>query len=1066
MLRLGLLPLGIEQSAEPALYFRAMRLLERLGRIATLLVLFGLAAAFALWFGTGGLWKGLDVAQAVAAKDRKKQRYDLTKLTAVNRTLKKIVEKYVEPERVNPRQMFLSALDQIQREVAQVIVLHEEKSPTVKVQVDVAKAQDFRVDNVQGPWDVAARLREVFVYLQANLADSGVDLAEVEYAACNGMLRTLDPHSVFMSPEGFAEMNLSTSGHFGGLGIVIAIRDDVLTVMRPMPGTPAGRSGLRRLDRILNINNESTLNMPVDDAVGRLRGDPGSKVTIWVHRDGKDGWPGTKAIELTREVIQIRSVESRLLARGIGYISLKQFQSNTYDDLDHELKALQAKEKLSGLVLDLRNDPGGLLDQAARVADRFIAEGTIVATVGNSEGRDEKRATLAGTEPNYPMVVLVNGQSASASEIVAGALKNNDRALIVGQTTFGKGSVQLVFQNITPENAALKLTIAQYLTPGDVSIQGVGVTPDIELDGMTADALDMDLFVSESALRERDLSKSLDSKAKRNRDRPFFKLRYNVPEKERAELRDLGGQVEDEFRKDFFIRFAQELAAHLTPGKRLEQLEQAKPLLAQFEKGEMASIAQDLKKLGIDWQAPGKTVTDGPRAADYEVKVETNPKNADVRAGDPLTLKVSVKNKGDKPIFQLRAITKSDGVFYDEKELIFGKIMPGETRLAEAPLGFCDIEGRKVGSSEPVPLDAQRTCRLPKDAVTRQDVVKVRFAAEGGEPPADVEFRPTVESLPRPIFAYAYQVADNRPGNGDGQLSRGEGATLYVTVKNVGKGPSLETKAAIRNLTGDGLLLKAGRFDVSQMKPGEAREVAFTFDVLSNLEADEAKVELIIEDRDLRVFSNEKITIPVVGSPMPVSAKPGFVKVRAEAAVRGVPVPGERSVGVLKAGSVATRLGALGAFTKVKLGVTRFGFVETEKLVDGPGPEHLLFEPQLTRSPPLLEVKSAELASRDGTVRIEGRATDGDGVLDAYIFVGGNKVFYASNRRAKDRTNMSFAINAPLDPGTNVINVIARESEDTSTRYTMVVRRDGPKGEALPTPKNELFGADWQFGGE
>ncbi|MDX2055574.1 MAG: MXAN_5808 family serine peptidase [Polyangiaceae bacterium] len=1043
-----------------------MRLLQRLGRVATLLLLFGLAAAFALWFGTGGLWKGLDVAQAVAAKDRKKQRYDLTKLTAVNRTLKKIVEKYVEPERVNPRQMFLSALALIQTEVAQVIVLHEEKSPTVKVQVDVAPPQEFRVDNVQGPWDVAARLREVFVYLQANLKDSGVDLAEVEYAACNGILRTLDPHSNFMSPEAFEDMNMSTSGHFGGLGIVIALRDDLLTVMRPMPGTPAARSGLRRLDRITNINNESTLNMPLDDAVSRLRGEPGTKVTIWVHRDGKDGWNGSKPIELTREVIQIKSVESRLLARGIGYVQLKQFQSNTMDELDVALRTLQAKEKLSGLVLDLRNDPGGLLDQAARVSDRFLAQGTIVATVGNSEGRDEKRATLAGTEPNYPIVVLVNGQSASASEIVAGALKNNDRAIVVGETTFGKGSVQLVFQNITPEKAALKLTIAQYLTPGDVSIQGVGVTPDIELDSMTVDDLEMDLFASESALRERDLSKSLDSKAKRNRDRPFFKLRYNVPEKERAELRELGGQVEDEFRKDFYIRFAQELVTHLKPGKRQEQLEQSKPILAQFEKSEMASIAQDLKKLGVDWQGPPKAGIDGPRAGDYEVKLETSPKNATVRGGESMTLKVSVKNKSDKPIYQLRAITKSDAFYYDEKELVFGKLAPGETREALAPLGFCDIEGRKAGSSEPLPLDARRVCRLPKDAVTRQDVVKVRFSAEGGEPPANVEFRPTVESLPRPIFAYAYQLVDNRPGNGDGQLSRGEGASLYVTVKNAGKGTSLGTKAAIRNLTGDGLLLKAGRFDLGPLKPDESREVAFTFDVLGQLDADEAKVELIIEDRDLRVFSNEKVSIPVMASPLAVEGKSGFVKARVEAEVRGEPVPGVRAVGVLKAGAVVARVGSLGAFTKVNLGGARFGFVETARLAESAGPERLIFETQFTRSPPLLEVKSAALASRDGTIKIEGRATDADGVLDAYIFVGSNKVFYASNRQGKDRSSMSFSLNAALEPGVNIINVIARESEDTATRYTMVVRRDGPKGEALPTPKNEAFGAGWEFDGK
>src|SRR5690606_16576285 len=387
-----------------------------------------------------------------------------------------------------PRQMFLSALDQVQKEVAQVIVLHEDKSPTVTVRVGTEESR-FRVDNVQGPWDVAARLRDVFAFLQKHLRGTEVDLASIEYAACNGMLRTLDPHSVFLSPDAYREMNLSTSGHFGGLGIVISIRDQQLTIMRPMPGTPAGRAGLKRLDRITKINNESTLNMPLDDAVSRLRGKPGSKVTIWVHRDGPEGWQGSRPFELVREEIQAQSVESRPLANGIGYVRIRQFQASTSDELDAELAALNKKERLRGLVLDLRGNPGGLLEQAARVADRFLEDGVIVSTVGTAEGRDEKRAVRRGTEPAYPLVVLVNEFSASASEIVAGALKSHERAIIVGQTTFGKGTVQLVFPRVTPENAALKLTIAQYLTPGDVSIQGVGVTPDIELDPMTADTL-------------------------------------------------------------------------------------------------------------------------------------------------------------------------------------------------------------------------------------------------------------------------------------------------------------------------------------------------------------------------------------------------------------------------------------------------------------------------------------------------------------------------------------------------------------------------------------------------
>ncbi|MGC4064196.1 MAG: hypothetical protein QM784_06045 [Polyangiaceae bacterium] len=227
-----------------------MRFYAKALRTAGILGIFGMASFFALRHGPGGLWRGLEIAHAVTSPGAPKPPYDLTQLLAVNETLKTIRSKYVDPQRIKPRQMFLSALDEVQKEVAQVIVLHDEKSPKVRVQVE-NDAREFRVDNVQGPWDVSARLRDVFAFLQEHLKDDKeLDLREVEYAACNGMLRTLDPHSVFMSPEAYREMNLSTSGHFGGLGIVISLRDQQLTVMKPMPDTPAGRAGLKRFDRI------------------------------------------------------------------------------------------------------------------------------------------------------------------------------------------------------------------------------------------------------------------------------------------------------------------------------------------------------------------------------------------------------------------------------------------------------------------------------------------------------------------------------------------------------------------------------------------------------------------------------------------------------------------------------------------------------------------------------------------------------------------------------------------------------------------------------------------------
>ncbi len=1041
-----------------------MRFLERATRTLVVLCVFGLASYLAIQHGTGGLWRGLEAAHAVGAPGSPKAPYDLTELAAVNETLQTIRKQYVDPKRVLPRTMFLSALNQIQKEVAQVIILHAEKSRTVTVKVETEE-REFRVDTVQGLWDVSARLREVFVFLQENLRGTDVDLREVEYAACNGMLRTLDPHSVFLTPEAYREMNLSTSGHFGGLGIVISIRDQMLTIMRPMPDTPAGRAGLKRLDRIVKINNESTLNMPLDNAVDRLRGKAGSKVTVWVHRDGPEGWTGARAFELVREEISIASVDSRPLTGGIGYVRLKGFQSTTSDELDDALASLKAKGRLQGLVLDLRENPGGLLDQATQVADKFIAEGVLVATEGGNEGREEKEATRRGTEPDYPIVVLANSSSASASEIVAGALKNQDRAIVVGQTTFGKGTVQLVFPRITPEGAALKLTIAQYLTPGDVSIQGVGVTPDIALDPMTADPVEMDLFSSERPIRERDLSESLTARAKRNTDRPTFTLRYNLKEVDRAAMRDRGGELDDEFTTDFPIKFARDLAERIAPGNRKAQLRQAKEFLDETQKQEIEAVSRDLAALGIDWSAPPKDVTGGPTNKDYEVHVATNRKDDTATAGEPLSLKVSVTNKAKAPIYQLRAITKSDSGYYDEKEIVFGRINGGETKTLEVPLGWCEVEGRRPGTTTPVPDNAKRTCKLPSDAVTRQDIVRVRFHAEGGEPPPDAELRPTVNSLERPIFAYTYQLVDNRPGDGDGQLARGEGATVYLTVKNVGKGRSYETQTNLRNLTGDGLLLHAGRFDVSNMMPGDVRQVELTFDVLNSLAENTVQLEVSVVDRDLRVGATEKLVFPVVKGGFFVQKATGRVSTPSDGVpVRAQPLESARIIGKLAHASILNRLGVFGDFVKVELSGNRFGFIPKWDAREAPtGTLKTAFEPLFEHSPPMLEVKPAQLSTRSSKVRIEGFASDADRVQDAYIFVGSRKVFYQSNRKSSTPTRLDFSVDAELTPGINVITVVARQDENTATHHTLVVRRDGPKGEPLPTPDSELFGADWDF---
>ncbi len=303
-----------------------------------------------------------------------------------------------------------------------------------------------------------------------------VDTQELIYGAVKGMLRGLDPHSSFLTPADYKEMQVDTKGSFGGIGIEIGLRDDVLTVISPIEDTPAFRAGLEAGDLIVKIEDQSTKDMSLMDAVKLMRGKKGTPLTIWIMRKG---FTEPKEVDLVRAIIKIQSIKHRELEEGYGYVRVTQFQERTDRDLEKALNELGSRKgELKGLVLDLRNNPGGLLKQAAEVSDKFLSEGLIVYTKGRVPGQDmEFAARKKGTHPEYPIIVLVNGGSASASEIVAGALQDHKRGIVLGTQTFGKGSVQTIIP--LQDGSAVRLTTAKYYTPSGRSIQAKGIEPDI-----------------------------------------------------------------------------------------------------------------------------------------------------------------------------------------------------------------------------------------------------------------------------------------------------------------------------------------------------------------------------------------------------------------------------------------------------------------------------------------------------------------------------------------------------------------------------------------------------------
>lgn len=325
------------------------------------------------------------------------------------------------------------------------------------------------------------------IYKNLKLFNEALDLIDKNYVeeidsktviegAIKGMTRSLDPHSSFMNADMYKELQVDTKGAFGGLGIEISILNDVITVVSPIEDTPAYKAGIKAQDQIIAIEGESTKGFSLFDAVQKLRGPKGTQVTISIMREG---FEKPKDFTITRDIIKIISVKHKMLENRIGYIRIVSFHENTAIETKKALKKLETRENsLKGLIIDVRNNPGGLLDQAIKVSDIFLKQGVVVSTKGRRKAADKTyKAADDGDEPTCPIIVLINRGSASASEIVAGALRDNKRAILLGTQTFGKGSVQIVIP--LDDGSALKLTTAKYYTPDGTSIQAKGIAPDI-----------------------------------------------------------------------------------------------------------------------------------------------------------------------------------------------------------------------------------------------------------------------------------------------------------------------------------------------------------------------------------------------------------------------------------------------------------------------------------------------------------------------------------------------------------------------------------------------------------
>jgi carboxyl-terminal processing protease len=348
-------------------------------------------------------------------------------------------------------------------------------------------------DSPQIPFEDLQAFTEVFSKVKSDYVET-VDEKKLIEDAIRGMLNGLDPHSSFLNTSEFTDLKIGTTGQFGGLGIEVGMENGFVKVISPIDDTPASRAGVKASDLIIKLDEKTVKGMTLNDAVKIMRGKPNTTIDLTIVREGE---PKPLVIKITREIIRVKSVKNRMLEPGYGYVRITNFQSRTTTDLLKAISDLQKETRLKGMILDLRNNPGGVLNGAVGVSDAFINDGMIVYTEGRIDDSSHRYLATPGDSLNgAPLVVLINGGSASASEIVAGALQDHKRAIILGTKSFGKGSVQTIQE--LRNGSAVKLTTARYFTPLGRSIQATGIEPDIKLSTVKLSAADQKASASYS----------------------------------------------------------------------------------------------------------------------------------------------------------------------------------------------------------------------------------------------------------------------------------------------------------------------------------------------------------------------------------------------------------------------------------------------------------------------------------------------------------------------------------------------------------------------------------------
>lgn len=602
----------------------------------------------------------------------------------------------------------------------------------------------------------------------------------------NAMLQGLDPHSALLDPAGYSDLKQGTEGAFGGLGVVVGVRDNLLTVIKPLPGSPAIRAGINKFDRIVKIDNVPTFGTSLDSLVEYMRGEPGTEVKLSLLRDG-ESYPSI--ISLKREVIQVSSIESTVInhnKKPYLHVVIESFSSKTASDLENAIARAEhaiRPDRIQGLLLDLRTNPGGLLDQAVAVSDLFLQSGKIVSTIGRQN--ETEKARDEDSEINLPIIVMISNNTASASEIVAGALQDNNRAIVIGQPSFGKGSVQTIFE--LPGEQALKLTIARYYTPSGRSIQNVGITPDIWIQPVwqrkrNNNLLGQNRYKNEGFLEHR-LTNSIDV----NEMSPatLFKGYY------------LSSQADE----DFSVVDTQQNDIELTLGLEIMEAigrhlphKDGQGVVPGIERAShtLALAGEEIKR-SIDsmtekthqWLSTNHSIN---WKSGSVAQVSTGGIILEPSAGDGLAGKEGelakipwrLVNRDTLPAARLSVYLRSNSSIFETQEVLVGMLGPGEekTGFFEVPV-LTDNDEKQLNFSLGFALDAMPVVEREKSIVMT-----------------------IIPEEERPMLLASLNLTREGGAHEDGVLEANEKAVVEVTIVNTGVGIAKDVVLNIANLSG------------------------------------------------------------------------------------------------------------------------------------------------------------------------------------------------------------------------------------------------------------------------